>query len=240
MTANRPPGGGNMNKKSLAILGICLAVLAFQSCNSKPEESLLKSYFSASSMNDLATMSSIALDPMKMDVVSWKIVQSSEEKVTPATLADLNQKELDLKKQFESSSAPALDAQDVLNAAKDELTAARTGGARAAAKAKVDAAQAKYDEAYNANRGLVKNYNDAKEAASRAEEKIAFSLDAKDLANIRELTGDVAIKDIQIEIKTKDGETKNIKVYMEKYTMKDEAAGLIHRGRWVITKFETL
>ncbi|MHB8055651.1 MAG: hypothetical protein ACYDH3_10435 [Candidatus Aminicenantales bacterium] len=229
-----------MNKKSLAILGICLAVLAFQSCSSKPEDSLLKSYFSASGMNDLATMSSIAVDPMKLDAVSWKIVQSSEEKVVPAALAELNQKELDLKKQFESSSGPALDAQDVLNAAKDELTAARTGGARAAAKAKVDAAQVKYDEAYNANRGLVKSYNDAKEAAAKEEETMGFSLGVKDLANIRELTGEVATKDIQIEVKTKEGETKNIKIVMEKYTMKDEAAGLIHRGRWVITKFETL
>lgn len=229
-----------MNKKTLAILGICLAILAFQSCKSKPEEALLKSYFSASGMNDVATMSSIAVDPLKLDAVSWKVVQAGEEKVVPATLGELSQKEIDLKKQFEASSGPALDAQDVLNAAKDDLTAARTGGARAAAKAKVDAAQAKYDEAYNANRALVKSYNDAKEAAAKEEEKIAFSLGVKDLANIRQLTGEVATKDIQVEVKTKAGETKNIKILMEKYTMKDEAAGLVHRGRWVITKFETL
>lgn len=229
-----------MNKKTLAILGICLAVVAFQSCKTKPEESLLKSYFSASGMNDVATMSSIAVDPLRIEAVSWKIVQASEETVVPAALSELNQKELDLKKQFEASSGPALDAQDVLNAAKDELTAARSGAARAAAKAKVDAAQAKYDEAYNANRALVKSYNDAKEAAANEEEKMAFSLGVKDLANIRGLTGEIASKEVQVEVKTKEGETKNIKILMEKYTMKDEAAGLLHRGRWVITKFETL
>jgi hypothetical protein len=229
-----------MNKKGLIILVICLAVLSFQSCKSKPEQTLLKSYFSASSMNDIATMSSMALDPMKFDAVSWKIVQVSEEKVVPAVLGDLNQKEIDLKKQFEASSGPALDAQDMLNAAKDEYTSARTAGARAAAKAKQDEAQKKYDEAYNANRALVKAYNDAKEAASREEEITAFSLGVKDLANIRELKGDVASKETQVEVKTKDGETKNIKILMQKYTMNDEAAGLVHRGRWVITKFETL
>ncbi|MCX6567354.1 MAG: hypothetical protein NTW38_13190 [Candidatus Aminicenantes bacterium] len=229
-----------MNKKGLIILVVCLVVFSFQSCKSKPEESLMKSYFSASSMNDIATMSSMALDPMKFDAVSWKIVQSGEEKVAPAVLGDLNQKEIDLKKQFEASSGPALDAQDALNAAKDEYTSARTAGARAAAKAKQDEAQKKYDEAYNANRALVKGYNDAKETAAREEEIMAFSLGVKDLANIRELKGDVASKEIQVEVKNKDGETKNIKILMEKYTMKDEAAGLVHRGRWVITKFETL
>ncbi len=229
-----------MKKKGLIILVICLAVLSFQSCKSKPEQTLLKNYFSASSMNDVATMSSMALDPMKIDAVSWKIVQVSEEKVVPSALGELNQKEIDLKKQFEASSSPALDAQDALNAAKDEYTAARTASSRAAAKAKQEGAQKKYDEAYDANRALVKAYNDAKEEASREEEKMGFSLGVKDLANIRELKGDVASKDIQVEVETKDGATKNIKIVMEKYTMEDEAAGLVHRGRWVITKFENL
>jgi len=229
-----------MKKKSLIILVICLAVISAQSCKSKPEQSLLKSYFSASSMNDVATMSSMAIDPMKIDAVEWKIVQVSEEKTTPATLGELNQKEIDLKKQFEASSGPALDAQDALNIAKDEYTAARTAAARAAAKKKQEEAQLKYDEAYKANRDLVKAYNDAKEAASREEEMMGFSLGVKDLANIRELKGDVVSKETQVEVKTKEGETKNIKITMEKYTMKDEAAGLLHRGRWVITKFETL
>jgi hypothetical protein len=229
-----------MKKNGLIILVICLAVIAAQSCKSHPEEALLKSYFSASSMNDVATMSSMAFDPMKIDAVSWKIVQVSEEKVMPAALAEMNQKELDLKKQFEASSGPALDAQDELNTAKDEYTAARTPASRAAAKKKQEAAQLKYDEAYKANRDLVKAYNDAKEAAAREEEKMAFSLGIKDLVNIRELKGDVSSKDIQVEVQTKDGQTKNLKIHMEKYTMKDEAAGLAHRGRWVITKFENL
>jgi len=228
-----------MTKKTVYVLGLCLLVFAFTSCKPKPEEGLLKSYFNAISMNDVQTMSSMAVDPLKIEADTWKIVQVSEEKVVPSPLREMNQKELDLKKQFESSSAPALDAQDALNAAKDELTAARSGAARTAAKAKVDEAQKKYDDAYAANRSLVKNYNDAKEAASKEEEKTAFSLGLKNLANIRELTGDVATKEVQIEV-TKAGQTKNIKILMEKYTMKDEAAGLLHRGRWVISKFETI
>jgi hypothetical protein len=229
-----------MFKKSLLVLAICTAMIASQACKSAPEQSLLNSYFNAISMNDITTMSSMAVDPLKIEAQSWKITQVDPEKVLPAPLRDMNQKEIDLKKQFEASSAPALDAQDALNVAKDEYTAARTAAAKAAAKAKQDEAQKKYDAAYEANRALVKAYNDAKEAASREEEKMAFSLGVKQLANIRDLTGDIATKDVQIEVKTKDGQTKNIKITMEKYTMKDEAAGLSHRGRWIITKFVTL
>ncbi|MBN1938943.1 MAG: hypothetical protein JW843_05110 [Candidatus Aminicenantes bacterium] len=220
-------------------LGLCLLVFMVTSCSPKPEESLLKSYFNAVSMNDNQTMSSMAVDPLKIEADDWKIVQVSEERIAPATLREMNQQEIDLKKQFEASSGPALDAQDVLNAAKDTLTGARSGAARAAAQKKVDEAQAKYDEAYNANRALVKQYNDAKEAASKEEEKMAFSLGVKNLANIRELTGEIAEKDLEIEV-TKDGQVKKYKIIMEKYTMKDEAAGLVHRGRWIISKFELL
>jgi len=229
-----------MRKKSLIVLGICLSMLALQSCKSKPEQALLSNYFNAIRMDDNTTMASMAVEPMKIEAESWKIVSVSEEKIEPAVLRDLNQKEIDLKKQFDASSAPALDAQDALSVAKDEVTSARTGAARAAAKAKQDEAQKKYDTAYAANRALLKSSSEAKEAAAKEEEIMAFSLGLRQLPNIRELTGEIASKDVQIEIKTKDGQTKNIKIYMRKYTMKDEAAGLVHRGQWKITKFETL
>ena len=228
-----------MKKKIVFVLGLCLLAFAFQSCSSKPEQALLKSYFNAISMNDVTTMSSMAVDPMKIEADSWKIVNVSEERIAPAQLREMSQKEMDLKKQFEASSGPALDAQDTLNAAKDALTGARSAAARAAAKIKVDEAQKKYDDAYAANRALVKEYNDAKDAASKEEEKMAFSLGVKQLPNIRELTGEIAAKDVELEV-TKDGQVKKIKILMEKYTMKDEAAGMDYRGRWVIAKFETL
>jgi hypothetical protein len=236
---DRLPGGGIMKKNIVYGLGLFLLVFMFTSCSAKPEEALLKSYFNAISMNDNQTMSSMAVDPLKIEADSWKITQVSEERVVPAALREMNQQEMDLKKQFDASSGPALDAQDALNAAKDTLTGARSGAARAAAQKKVDEAQAKFDEAYETNRNLLKQYNDAKEAASKEEEKMAFSLGVKQLPNIRELTGEIAAKDIDLEV-TKDGQVKNYKILMEKYTMKDDAAGLVHRGRWIISKFELI
>jgi hypothetical protein len=229
-----------MRRKSLVILGLIFALAALQSCSSKPEQSLLTSYFHAVSLNDVSTMSTMAVDPLKIEAESWAITKVSEEKIEPAALADMGKKEADLKKQYEASSGPALDAKDSLDSAKDEFNSARTAAAKGAAKAKVDAAQKKFDEAYQANRTLLNQYNETKTAAAKEEEITSFSLGAGQLPNIRDLKGDVHSKDLEVQVKAKDGATKNYRITIKMYDLKDEAANIARHGRWVITKFEQL
>jgi hypothetical protein len=232
-----------MRRKSLIILGLVAALVTLQSCSSKPEQSLLTSYFHAVSLNDVSTMSTMAVDPLKIDAESWSITKVSEEKIEPAVLAEMGTKEADLKKQYDASSGPALDAQDTLNSAKDEFNSARTAAAKAAAKAKVDAAQKKFDEAYQNNRNLLNQYNEAKAAAAKEEEITSFSLGyqgSSQLPNIRDLKGNVHSKDLEVQVKGKDGAAKNYKIAIKMYDLKDEAANIARRGRWVITKFEQL
>lgn len=227
-----------MRKKLLVIIGAVLVVLAVQSCSSKPEEGLLKRYFNAIRMNDNATMASMALEPMTVEATGFDMVSVSPEKIEPAVLPALNAKEAELKKKVDDHVGTTLDAQGAVDMAKDELASARTGAARRAAQAKVDELQAKYDQEFAVHRDLQKEYNDAKAAAAREEEITAFSLSAKDLPNIRQLTGDIHQKDVEIKINMRDGTTKNYKLYMRIYNLKDEATGLKHNGRWVIVKFE--
>jgi len=229
-----------MKRKSLVILGLIAALVTLQSCSSKPEQSLMTSYFSAVGMNDISTMSSMAIDPLKIEAASWSITKVSEEKIEPAALAEFGNKEADLKKQYDASSGPALDAKDVLDSAKDEFNSARTGAAKAAAKAKVDDAQKKFDGAYQANRSLLNQYNETKAAAAKEEEITIFSLGAGQLPNVRDLKGNVHSKELEIQVKAKDGAVKNYKVIIRMYDLKDEAANIARRGRWVITKFEQL
>ena len=66
--------------------------MSLQSCKSHPEQGLLKSYFHASSLNDVTTMSTMAVDPIKIDAASWSITKVSEEKIEPAALTDLNKR----------------------------------------------------------------------------------------------------------------------------------------------------
>jgi hypothetical protein len=222
-----------MRRKSLIILGLVFVLATMQSCSSKPEQSLLTSYFHAISLNDVQTMSTMAVDPLKIEYESWTITKVSEEKIEPSPLAEMGKKEIDLKKQYDASSGPALDAKDTLDSAKDEFNSARTAAAKAAAKVKVDAAQ-------KANRGLLNQFTETKAAAAKEEEITTFSLRAGQLPNIRDLKGNVHSKELEVQVKGKDGATKNYRITIKMYDLKDEAANIARRGLWVITKFEQL
>lgn len=229
-----------MRKRSLMIIGAVLVLVAFQSCSSKPEEGLLKRYFNAVRMNDNSTMASMALEPLTMDISGFNVVSVSAEKIEPAVLPELNKQEASLKKKLEDHVGPTIDAKDAVDEAKDELDSARTKAAKQAAQKKMDEMQAKYDQEFGLHKELQKGYNDAKAAAAKEEEITAFSLGAKDLVNIRDLTGDVHSKEVDIRIKTRDSGDKNYKLYMRRYLLKEEATNLKHNGRWVIIKFEPL
>jgi hypothetical protein len=227
-----------MRKKSLMVVSLVAFLFVLQSCSSKPEQALLKNYFHAISLNDNNTMSTIALEPITIDAQSWEITGVPPEKIEPATLAELNKKELEFKKKLEGHVGPTLDAKDVVDAAKEEEDTARTGGAKAAAKKKVDDLQAKYEQVFNEHKELQRNYNEAKAAADREEEITAFSLGVRSLANIRDLTGDVDSKEVTVRAKEKSGTVKSYKFYLRQYTLKDPASNMNLKGRWVIVKTE--
>ena len=230
-----------MRKRSLIVIGLVLVVsFSLQSCSSSPEKGLLKKYFNAVRYNDNATMSSMALEPQTMDISGFDIVSVSPEKIEPANLTELNAKEAELKKKLEDHVGPTIDAKDALDVAKEELDTARTKAAKAAAQKKVDEMQAKYDQEFGLHKDLQKGYNDAKAAAAREEEITAFSLGAKNLANIRDLTGNVHSKEVEIKVNLKEGGTKSYRLFMRSYNLKDEATGMKQNGRWVIVKFEPL
>ncbi len=226
-----------MRKKTLAVLGILLAFSVMQSCSSNPEQTLLSRYFNAVTMNDNATMASMALEPAQWDVASWEIVSVTPEKIQPAILSDLGKKELEAKKAQDAQIGPTMDADTVLANAKDELDLARTGGAKATAKKKVEEAQAKYDTEYGKMKELKKGYNDAKAAAAAEEQITLFSLGLRELPTVRDLGGDVHSKDVVVKIKTKQGQTKSYRLLMRMYDLKNEGGQKLP-SRWVIIRFE--
>ncbi|MDD8027359.1 MAG: hypothetical protein PHI34_12690 [Acidobacteriota bacterium] len=229
-----------MKKTSLIVLSVLLVLFTLTSCKSSPEKGLLDRYFNAVTLNDVTTLSTMALEPMTMEIGSWKITKVSEEKIEPAKLPDLNAQELDIKKKMETHIEPVMKAKDVLDGAKDEYDTARTGGARAAAKAKVDAAQKAYDDEYALHNDLKKGYNDAKAAAQKEEDITYFSLGVKDLASIRDLKGQIHSKELEVAVTDKSGAVKNYALQIVMYNLKDEALNLAHRGRWVILKFTAI
>lgn len=230
-----------MARKSLSVIGIVLLVFVLQSCQQSPEKSILKRYFHAVTLNDVTTMSKMAIEPIDLDLESWEIINVSEEVIKPTPLPGYNKNELDLKKQVEDSVGITLDARDELDNAEFERDNARTRAARRAGQKKVDEMQAKYDEIHERHLQLQKDYNEAKEIAADEEEITNFSLGvgSGDIPNLREFTGEVHSTEVEVKVQGESG-TKNYKFYLKRYNLKDETSNIPHRGRWIIVKIEPL
>jgi hypothetical protein len=229
-----------MRRKGLIVLGavaVLFIVVSLQSCKSTPEKSLLGAYFHAISLKDTTTMSKMAVEPISIDAASWAIVSVSEEKIEPTNLVELGKAELEFKKKLEEHVGPVMDAEDALYGAQEELKAARTGAAKSAAKKKADEMQAKFDEEREIHRQLQRDYNEAKAAAQREKDTSLFSLDAGEVANIMDLTGTVHTKEVDVNVTGKDGKVTLYHFSLRRYELKDEAANLLRRGRWIIVKY---
>jgi len=57
------------------------------------------------------------------------------------------------------------------------------------------------------------------------------------LPGIREMSGEVHSKTVQISVKAKSGTEKKYNVLLKRYILKDQA-GKPNTGRWIIVKFE--
>ena len=229
-----------MRKKTLFVIGLLVAFFVVQGCTSNPEKSLLSRYFNAVTLNDNDTMSRMALEPFQPDMTSWNIVSISPEKIEPAKLPDLNKAEIEAKKVQDAQIGPTIDADTLLKDAQYEKDTSRSAGGKAAAQRKIDELQVKYDAENAKMQAFKKDYNTAKAAAAAEEEMTMFSLGARELATVRELTGNVHSKEIEVAITTKAGGMKNYKLIMKQYVLKDEVNTINHRGRWVILRFEPL
>jgi len=227
-----------MYRKILTIFSVLFIIALITSCTSKPEDSLLKSYFNALSLNDLTTLSTMAIEPADLEVESWKIVSVTEEVINPVSLPELDRKELEMKENVDEAVGSTLDARDAWDEADFEAKRTRTRAARE----KAEELQAEYEKILEDYKELQREYNEAKAEAKREEEITGFSLGVKlgDYPNIREFTGNVHSKEVIVEVTEPDGNKKNYKVYMRKYMVKDEANNLQHRGRWIILKFESV
>ena len=228
-----------MTRKSLSLIGVILFLLAMQSCSSPPEEIILKKWFHAQVMLDKTTLSTMALEPVQMDAESWDIISATEEVVEQYQLPELNKKELELKKKVEESVIITVEAKEDLDDAEFELDRARTRGAKRAAQKKVNELKAKYEEIRANHDQVQSDYSLAKSASAREESITSFSLGAGDLPNIRELTGDVHSKEVEVKVEGQSG-TKNYKFYLRMYNLRDETLNLARRGRWIIIKIETI
>ena len=231
-----------MRKKSLSLLGVILLISLFflQSCQSKPEVKVLERFFHAVRMGDRTTIGTMALEPISPEYTSWEITATSEETVEPFGLPELNSKELELKKQVEESIIITMNAKDEVDDALFEMENAQTREARRAAQRKVDDLQKKYDEIRARHNQVQVDYSTAQEKAAREQKVTSFSLGAGEVPNIRELSGNVHSKEVEVRVTLVSGDVKNYKCHLLRYDLRDETLNLHRRGMWKILRFEDL
>lgn len=224
-----------MNRKIISILGIGFLCLIINSCSSHPEQGLLDRYFNALSLNDLQTLSTMAIEPAEIDFKSWEIVTVFDDEPVEFNLPEMDQKINELKEKVDDSVSSTLEARDALDEAKFELERARTRANRE----KVDELQAEYDELYEQTKELQKQYNDAKAAAEEEEEIALFSLGG-DYPAIRQFTGTINRKHVDLKVTTEEGTEEMYRVFLRQYELTDPTTNITHNGRWIILRFERL
>jgi hypothetical protein len=231
--------GGRMARKICYIVGMILLLSFLNSCSAPPEEGLLKRYFSALTLNDRMTLSTMAIEPISIDAENWEITTVSEELIEEFKLPEMDANEKELQTKLTDHVGPVQELDDELWGAKEDLKAARTGAARRAAQQKVDEAQTKFDEERAIHSEMQKEANEAQAVARKEEEIAEFSLGAGDIPNIRTLSGEVFSKEVDISAQGKSG-TKNYRFYLRRYVLEDEVLNLTHRGRWIIVRIESI
>lgn len=228
-----------MDRKFLSLFAVILVLCFLSSCSSHPEEQLMKRYFSALQLNDNTTLSTMALEPVAMEADSWEIISVSEEVIENFALGDMNNEETRLKKELEDHVGVTLDARDTWDNAVYEGERARTRAAKRAAQKKADELKVKYDEVLAEHKDLQKGYNEAKAVAAKEEEIATFSLGTGEMPTIRDFTGEVHRKEVDLKTEAQSG-VKNYRVNLRRYILKDEGMGVTHRGRWIIVKIQSL
>jgi len=228
-----------MDRKFLSLFVVIIVLGFLSSCSSHPEQQLLQRYFSALQLNDNATLSTMALEPVAMETEDWEIISVGEEIVDSFKLPEMSREEARLKKELEDHVGVTLDARDAWDDAVYEGERARTGAAKRAAQNKAEELKVKYDEVLEEHKELQKNYNEAKADAAKEEEIATFSLGAGEMPTIRDFTGEVYKKEVDVKTEGQSG-VKNYRVFLRRYILKDEAMGITHRGRWIIVKIQAL
>lgn len=220
-------------RKSILLLAVLSLLVVMSSCQ-KAEDVTVTQYFQAMEHNDRDTMSAMAYEPKDIEFKSYEILSIDQPVTTELELPVLLKKLADTEKGKKEQVTKAIEKEETLSEAKDELDEAR-GGRRAELQNKVDKLQAESDVETQKVRTMQLDINKLKKAIDSEKALITLSTAMRD--NLEMFTGETASIKVTTKVTMQNNEVKKYIFLLRKDTLQLE--GKKQMGRLVIVKLMT-
>ncbi len=221
----------------LAIGGLMvISSIVLVGCGS-PEKTLISRYIQAVRIGDKDSIVKISLVPVKVDLARWKVISTTQPAEGKTTIADLQKKMNEAKKNMEDIQEKAALAKldfDDFNKKYEKWSRAR----KRAKKKKYEELKTKADDLKAQFLKAKEDYNNAQ--MEFGNEKKLMALSVGDISEIEKLAGKVYSEEIVIEGTDSQGKTKKFKFYLVRYELTKEGVTTPIRGRWVVKNIEEL
>ncbi|MDQ1351490.1 MAG: hypothetical protein QG657_1793 [Acidobacteriota bacterium] len=220
-------------RKSILLLAVLSLMVVLSSCQ-KAEEVTVTKYFQAMEHNDRDTMAAMAYEPKDIEYKSYEILPIDKPVTKELELPALLKKLADTEKGKKDQVSIAIEKEEALSEAKDELDEAR-GGRKAELQNKVAKLQAESDAETQKVRTMQLDINKLKKAIDR--EKALITLSTALSENLEMFTGETTSIKVTTKVTLQNNEVKNYIFLLRKDALKLE--GKQQLGRLVIVKLLT-
>jgi hypothetical protein len=220
-------------RKSILLLAVLSLLVVMSSCQ-KAEEVTVTKYFQAMEHNDRDTMAAMAYEPKDIEFKSYEILSIDQPVTKELELPILQKKLADTEKGKKDQVSKAIEKEEALSEAKDELDEVR-GGRRAELQNKVDKLQAESDVETQKVRTMQLDINKLKKAIDSEKALITLSTAMRD--NLEMFTGETASIKVTTKVTLQNNEVKKYIFLLRKDTLLLE--GKKQMGRLVIIKLMT-
>ena len=215
---------------------IASATLACLWACGSPEQSTIDQFFRAARTNDPTTLASMSAVGPPVEVESWKVVEVSSRSTEPFALPELLDrfeaatKERDAA--VEAGQKYASDQPDVLERIIPKLRE----GSDYKFRGKMGEIQEEWLRLVEERREKEGTFQELKRAV-RSETGLATKSVMRQV-NVENLDGDVAVTEMLLRLKPRDGDELPYRVVLRKYKLSEPESDRIEPARWVILDIE--
>jgi hypothetical protein len=218
-----------MSERRAALVILCTAVVS-AACG-HPEQRIIDQYFNALRANDQQTITSFSMVSFDHKVDNWKITGASPETRSPAALADLARKVVELEAELAGNKKTAGAYANEHYADIDRVKEAQKAGKPAPGNlAGVADAWTKFNEK---DRDLKRQVGDAKSAVEKETRNVTLSVGQQ--PDLEKLTGEVVEKQLDLDL-TIGGEAKPYSMILRKYELTGGTGRIV--SRWVVEQLK--